>query len=199
MTSSKVEIAFAMKNSVQRILLLLSLCTHFAQAQAPVAVLRADQVTEAALIDALAIDGPEPVVNASTRGFRPAIVKPELVKSAKPGPGKASLLITFASNSVELSAQTKTMLDTLAGALQSDKLAGFSFHVEGHADPLGDPVLNQKLSQLRAEAVAGYLVAQQGVLPERLMAVGKGSSELLNKVQPDASENRRVTIVTRRD
>jgi len=34
------------------------------------------------------------------------------------------------------------------------------------------------------------------VLPERLQSVGKGATELMNPQQPDAVENRRVTIVT---
>ena len=188
-----------MKNSIRYVMsgliLGLGLC---ACAQAQNVVLKADQVTESALIDALAIDGPAVATDAKTRGFR-AAARPDVNKAAKPGPGKASLLITFASNSVELTAQTKGLLDILARALQSDKLAGFGFRVEGHADARGEADLNQKLSQLRAESVASYLVAQHGILPERLSAVGKGSSELLNKSQLDAPENRRVTIVTQKN
>jgi OOP family OmpA-OmpF porin len=41
-------------------------------------------------------------------------------------------------------------------------------------------------------------VAAFGILPERLVPVGKGSSEPLNADRPDAPENRRVTIVTKR-
>jgi OmpA-OmpF porin, OOP family len=70
--------------------------------------------------------------------------------------------------------------------------------VEGHADPRGHADANQRLSQLRAEAVVAHLVAKFGILPERLQPVGKGSSELLNTTRVDAPENRRVTIVTNR-
>ena len=164
-------------------------------------VLKGAQVTESALIDALALDPPEMAASgATTRGFRPATARPgEPAKPARPpnpNAGRASLLITFPTNSADLTTDTQVMLDTLARALESDKLAGFGFKVEGHADARGEPDRNLKLSQLRAESVANYLVSKHGILPERLTAVGKGSSELLNKAQIDAPENRRVTIVT---
>ena len=161
-------------------------------AQAP--VLKGTEVTEDALVDALAIDGPTAPAGL-TRGFRPA--KPATdARANKPAPGKASLLITFPTDSAELTADARATLDTLARAVQSDALAGFSFKVEGHADARGDAEHNLKLSQLRAEAVVAYLISQRGILPERLTAVGRGSAEPLNTMRIDAPENRRVTIVT---
>lgn len=161
-------------------------------------VLKGSQVTESALIDALAVEGPaDPGADAKTRGFRPA-ARP----AGSPPPankGKASLLMTFPTNSADLTGETRTMLDTLARALQSDTLAGNSFKVEGHADPRGDAERNRALSQARAESVAAYLVSKHNILPERLTAVGKGSSEPLNTARADAPENRRVTIVTNRN
>lgn len=163
-----------------------------ALAQAP--VLKGAEVTEDALVNALAIEGPA-APEGATRGFRPA--KPGAdTRTQKPGPGKASLLITFPTDSAELTPEARATLDTLARAVQSDALAGFSFKVEGHADARGDAERNQQLSQQRAEAVVGYLVSQHAILPERLTAVGKGSSEPLNTLRIDAPENRRVTIVT---
>ena len=160
-------------------------------------VLKGAQVTEDALVDALAIDQPE-VAGGVTRGFRPA-TRTKSDTPAKAGAGKASLLITFGTDSADIGSDTQSVLDTLARALQSDSLAGFSFKVEGHADARGEPEHNQRLSQQRAEAVAAYLVNKHGILPERLSAIGKGSSEPLNKVRGDAPENRRVTIVTTRN
>jgi outer membrane protein OmpA-like peptidoglycan-associated protein len=167
-------------------------------AHAQDAVLKGSQVTESALIDALTIEGPE-AASGATRGFRPAM-RPQGAdgKASKPSAGKASLLITFATDSSELTGESQAVLDKLARALQSDALAGFSFRVEGHSDPRGDPAHNLELSQQRAEAVAAYLVKARGILPERLTAVGKGSSEPLNMARIDAPENRRVTIVTTR-
>lgn len=172
----------------------------WAQATTPAPVLKNNQVTEDALVDALAIDLPETAASGATRGFRPA-VKPGTagasLQAAKPAaPGKANLLITFATGSAELSADTIKVLETVAKALQSDRLAGFAFRIEGHADPRGGSDYNLKLSEERAQSVASYLTSKLGVLPERIQPVGKGSSELLNPTQPDAIENRRVTIVT---
>ena len=173
-----------------------------AQATAP--VLSNAQVTEDALVDALAIEPAyaDDAASGATRGFRPA-VRPGTASAklatapAKPAaPGKASLLITFATGSAELTPETMQVLQTVAKALQSDRLAGFVFRIEGHADPGGAPELNMKGSEERAQSVAHYLSGKLGVLPDRLQAVGKGATELLNPQQPDAAENRRVTIVT---
>jgi outer membrane protein OmpA-like peptidoglycan-associated protein len=180
--------------------LLLAAAGAWAQATAPAPVLKNNQVTEDALVDALAVEVPETAASGATRGFRPA-VKPgtaaATLQPAKPAaPGKANLLITFATGSSELTPETIKVLETVARALQSDKLAGFAFRIEGHADPRGGAEYNLKLSEERAQSVAAYLTSKLGVLPERIQPVGKGSSELLNPTQPEAVENRRVTIVT---
>lgn len=169
-----------------------------ARADEPAPVLKGSQVTESALIDALAVPTPADAASGVTRGFRPAnsAANPRPVKA---GPGKASLLITFGTDSAKLTPGATHALDTVAKALQSDQLAGLSFTVEGHADPRGSAEHNLQLSQARAESVIDYLVSQKGVLRERLTAIGKGSSELMNTAQPDAPENRRVTIVTHRE
>lgn len=157
-------------------------------------VLKGDQVTESRLIDALAIPADPTDPEAATRGFRAA--KPGSAAPAKAGPGKASLLITFTTGSNQLTPEASRLVGTLGKALQSDTLAGFSFKVEGHADARGSSDANLKLSQERAQAVVDYLVANAGILPERLVAIGKGSSEPMNKARVDAPENRRVTIIT---
>ena len=169
-----------------------------AQGTAPAPVLKNSQVTEDALVDALAIDVPETAASGATRGFRPAArAGGSTFQPAKPAaPGKANLLITFATGSAELTPETIKVLETVAKALQSDKLAGFAFRIEGHADPRGSSDYNLKLSEERAQSVASYLTNKLGVLPERIQPVGKGSAELLNPGQPAAQENPRVTIVT---
>lgn len=172
-----------------------------AQDSAPAPVLNAAQVTEDALVDALALDPPtaDDAASGAMRGFRPAAPRAtgSSFRPAKAAaPGKANLLITFATGSADLTAETLQVLQTVARALQSDKLAGFAFRIEGHADPRGTPDYNLKLSQDRAQSVVAYLTGKLGVLPERLQPVGKGSNELLNPAKPDSIENRRVTIVT---
>ena len=175
----------------------LALCSGAAlHAQAPAPVLKMNQVTEQALVDALAIDEPAAEEGAKTRSIRPTARSN--TSPAKAAAGKSNLLITFGTNSADLTAESKQALATVAKALQSDKLAGFSFSIEGHADPRGGAELNQKLSEARAKSVVDHLVTAFGVLPDRLVPVGKGSSEPLNADRPEAVENRRVTIVTKR-
>lgn len=175
---------------------LLAAATLFAGAAfAAEPVLKPAQVTEDVLVDALAIDAPQEAVG-QTRSIRPT-VRPGAAAQAAGG-GRASLLITFPTGSADLTPETIKALDTVGRALQSDRLAGFAFRVEGHADPRGGAELNLRLSEQRAQSVVAYLVDKVGILPDRLSAVGKGSAEPLNTERPDAPENRRVTIVTTR-
>lgn len=147
--------------------------------------LKESEVTESALIEALApreVDGAEDF----SRGFRPAV---------RPTPRRQSILMTFETDSAALLQRTRDMLDIVAGALRSDRLAHLSVTIEGHADPRGDEVHNRRLSQARAESVVGYLVSRHGIEAARLHPVGKGSAEVLNRADPAAAENRRVSII----
>ena len=158
-------------------------------------VLKGNKVTESNLLDALT-PPEEPVVtrslkiNRNTAGVLPAAAA---APARKPS---ASLLITFETNSAELLAESKKQLDVVAGALKNDRLAEYSFNVEGHADPRGTAEANLTRSQQRAESVLQYLVAQHGIAADRLKAEGRGDRDLLNRKVPSAAENRRVTIVT---
>lgn len=169
-----------------------------AQSQENAPVLQGKQVTERALIDALKIESPL-APDGATRSF--GIVKPNVTVRSDAGrgnSGKANLVMTFGTNSAELTSDTTRTLDTVAKALQSDQLAGFAFRIEGHADPRGAGELNRQLSERRAAAVVKYLVEHHGILAERLTAAGKGSDELLDNKNPTAAVNRRVTIITLR-
>lgn len=161
-------------------------------------VLKPSEVTEGALIDALGAPGGDA---PATRSIRPTL-KPSTAAAtattAAAAPGKANLLITFATGSAELSPETMRALEVVAKALQSDRLSGLTFKVEGHADPRGSAEYNLKLSAERAAAVVAYLTGKLGVPAERLAAVGKGATEPLDPARPDAPENRRVTFVTTR-
>lgn len=152
-------------------------------------VLKEGQVDADSLVDALA---PKPPVR--TRSIR--IVRDDVGSAAvSPKPAKVSLLITFDTNSANLTPSAKQSLDVVGQALASDKLAAARFAIEGHADPRGVAAANLKLSQLRAESVRDYLADSAHIDRARLEAVGKGDSELMNKANPGAPENRRVTIV----
>ena len=152
-------------------------------------VLRDKEINESALIEAL---NPEPVMG-QTRSIR---VMPAGEAAPAPKRPQASMLITFETNSAELTPKAKDMLDVLGRALQSDKLAQFKFAIEGHADPRSGADFNLQLSQTRATTVVRYLAEHQHISKSRLTAIGKGQSELLNTHDPVAPENRRVTVKT---
>jgi len=153
-------------------------------------LLKGDKVTESNLLDALT-PPPAPVLTRSLKVSRStdAVLAPQKKASA-------SLLITFETNSSELTAPAKQQLDVVAAALKNDRLAEYSFNVEGHADPRGQADANMVLSQQRAESVRSYLVTTHNIAADRLKAEGKGDTDLLNRKVPSAPENRRVTIVT---
>ena len=158
-------------------------------------VFNSGEISESSLVDAL-MPASEPVQGTirKTRSIRISPERDAPVAIAKRP--SASMLVTFETNSAELTPRAKQMLDTLGKALQSDKLAVFKFSIEGHADPRGGEQFNLQLSQQRAEKVVSYLAEQQKIDQRRLVAIGKGQSQLLNTSNPDAPENRRVTVRT---
>lgn len=120
--------------------------------------------------------------------------------SAVPVPAPAperpslSLSIQFDFDSSRIRPESMAPLSNLAAALASDALLRSRFVIEGHTDAKGNGDYNRKLSDARAKAVKDLLVSK-GIAPERLDAVGKGSSEPVNPQTPLAAENRRVKIV----
>ncbi|WP_043287512.1 OmpA family protein [Paraburkholderia oxyphila] len=156
-------------------------------------LIQEQDVDEQSIIQALT---PEKAENrVVTRGLRyrdPGTGSDSLAPASKPS---VALLITFSTNSTTLTNGARAALDKVAHALQSTQLSEYKFRIEGHADPRGSAVANMKLSADRAVAVLDYLTRGDGIAPERLSAVGKGSSEPLNTRNPAAPENRRVTIV----
>ena len=155
-------------------------------------LLKGDKVTQENLLEALT-PAPAPVL---TRSLKVSRDNSAGVLAAPKKKASASLLITFETNSAELTANAKQQLDVVAAALKNDRLAEYSFNVEGHADPRGNADANMVLSKERAESVRQYLVSQHSISADRLKAEGKGDTDLLNRKVISAPENRRVTIVT---
>lgn len=127
-----------------------------------------------------------PPVPSVTRSLRNIVPKPVTL----------DLSVNFDFDSARLQASSKPLLNNLAQAMNSERLANLKFRVEGHTDAKGKNEYNQQLSARRAAAVQTYLISQS-VDAVRLEAEGKGASELLDPQQPFASENRRVRISVR--
>lgn len=146
-------------------------------------ILREGKVTQQALIEAL--DPPERLRN----------IKVEAT-GQQPKQSAVSLLITFETNSANLTSQAKQSLDVLGGAMNSNRLQDLAFEIEGHADLRGTEAGNLKLSEARADSVRAYLVQAQKIDQTRLKAIGKGEHFPLRPDDPTAAENRRVTFKT---
>lgn len=177
-------------------------------------VLKGSEINESALVNALTPPTPAAAEGASAdEGGAPTKHRMRSIKVvredgsspsasaaprpvAKAKPPSASMLITFMTNSAELTPDAKQILDKVGRALKSDQLSSFSFSIEGHADPRGGEDFNMRLSQSRAESVAEYLSKMHNIDRSRLVPVGKGDSELMDKANLQAPENRRVTIKT---
>lgn len=107
---------------------------------------------------------------------------------------QVDLVVNFDFDSARLQDASRPLLESLAQALNSERLKGTRFKVEGHTDGKGSARYNDELSSRRAQAVAAFLVSQ-GVESGRLETTGRGFSELLVPDRPDAAENRRVRVI----
>lgn len=130
----------------------------------------------------------------AVRSLRNLVPQPVAAPDISP-PRQLDLVVAFDFDSATLTGQGRALLDKLAQALGSDRLAASRFRIEGHTDAKGAAAYNQTLSERRAQAVVSHLI-RQGVASERLQAVGMGFEALLLKDQPFAAENRRVRILT---
>ncbi len=99
--------------------------------------------------------------------------------------------INFKANSSDVS--DTALIKKIASAMNSGQLEKCYFVIEGHTDASGNDYYNLWLSQQRADKVKSYL-SQYHVDSDRLVVVGKGEGELLNRNAPESKENRRVVF-----
>jgi outer membrane protein OmpA-like peptidoglycan-associated protein len=123
-----------------------------------------------------------------------ARVDPAPAPAAPPPPRKVSIRLQFEFDSAVLTPSSRGDLDKLAAALNRPSLESSRFLISGHTDISGRYERNLQLSKQRAESVRDYLMQQGGVDGGRLVAVGRGSSELIDPAAPRSSVNRRVQI-----
>jgi len=145
-------------------------------------------------------------------GCAPVTQRPPMVKKAEPAPAPApepapvpvavepphpftaSFEITFEFGSAKLSHESVRLLGRIGGVLGGPEAAKARFRILGHTDGVGAAADNLRLSRQRAAAVRDFLVKRAGMAAGRFEVIGRGSSELLNKNNPAAAENRRVEI-----
>ena len=104
------------------------------------------------------------------------------------------LNIQFELNSANLTKSAEQQITALAGALNSSALSQCYILLTGHTDATGSAASNLSLSQVRAESVKATLVMDYGVNLDKVIADGKGESELIEGLAPDDARHRRVEV-----
>ncbi len=99
--------------------------------------------------------------------------------------------ISFEPGSAKIAAGALDTMNTIAGIL--DKCGEIRLEIQGHTDSQGREVMNQQLSQARAQSVLNELRARR-VLTSSYVAVGYGESQPIasNKTEDGREDNRRI-------
>jgi OmpA-OmpF porin, OOP family len=94
----------------------------------------------------------------------------------------------------ELLPEAMTSLDELASQIKDRN--GFLLEIEGFASAEGDPVMNDRLSEARSDAVRRYLAEHHNVPLFRMSILGFGISRPVadNSTQEGRQQNRRVEV-----
>ncbi len=105
-----------------------------------------------------------------------------------------ALTVRFPSSTATLAPDEEAALRSFARAVR--RLPRLALSVEGHTDRRGERDLNERLSWLRAQAVAAILIAE-GIPAGRISTRGLGSSRPADVGDaPEAwAHNRRVQVL----
>ena|SRR5438132_10578880 len=104
--------------------------------------------------------------------------------------------VLFDFNSSALRSSSRTSLQQMAEVFQ--KYPDTTLSVQGHTDSIGSAAYNKRLSERRADSVAGYL-QDLGVRSSRIQTIGYGKSQprATNSTAAGRQLNRRVEIHVR--
>ena len=108
---------------------------------------------------------------------------------------KAEATVRFNVSSSQISPQGMEQLKTLAQTATS--LSGYIIVVKGFTDSSGNAIMNQKLSEDRAEAVVAYLIQECSVPVRHIVApaaMGEYQPVGTNETEGGRAENRRVEV-----
>lgn len=135
---------------------------------------------------------------------QPEIIEEDLAKDSKRAPVQAALpgdqifpdsenVIFFERDSNALTGTATEKLDRIYEILTNNPAA--ELMLNGYSDSYGAPSYNQRISEIRADAVKSYLVGK-GIEPSRIMAMGHGAQKFIapNKTAEGRRMNRRVEI-----
>jgi outer membrane protein OmpA-like peptidoglycan-associated protein len=157
----------------------------------------------------LARDGKEIWVEVTAYGPKPHLVivekqamKQDVVADAASfardlsATGKVAVYgIYFDTAKADLKPESDIAIAEIAKLLKQD--ASLKLFVVGHTDTVGDPAMNLKLSQARAQSVVAALTAKHGIPAARLHPFGAGpyAPVASNKDEDGRAKNRRVELV----
>jgi outer membrane protein OmpA-like peptidoglycan-associated protein len=127
-----------------------------------------------------------------TRGIGP----PPRPSMAAPRPA-VTLNVLFGSNSDAIPSASYAEIDKLGTLLSWPQYTDYRIQLEGHTDSQGSARKNQALSEKRVQNIKTYLVQHFRLAPERILAVGYGSTRPIaaNDTPDGRSQNRRVEVV----
>ncbi|MDZ4739734.1 MAG: OmpA family protein [Alphaproteobacteria bacterium] len=129
---------------------------------------------------------------------RVAAVMPPMVEASPPplSPAPAApkqFIVFFGFNKSDLTVEAQGVVADAAAAAK--QFGSTSIVVVGHADTVGSPQYNQRLSERRSNTVRKELVGQ-GIEANKIAASGQGETELLVQTGNNVKEpqNRRASI-----
>jgi len=101
----------------------------------------------------------------------------------------------FKFGAAELPDEAKSAIDQMVGQMKSDTKAVW-IEIEGHTDNVGDAKYNERLGEMRAEAVKRYLYEQHQVPLHKMNVISYGEQKPAtdNKTKDGRAQNRRVVI-----
>lgn len=143
-------------------------------------------VSTTRIISQVKLFGPEH--KAWDRGF--AMSKQDLAQakefSSKP------ISVVFAIGSADLDFNAKSIIDREVEEMRL--FANLGISIEGNTDNTGSQEVNERLSRLRAQAVADYLVSQHGIDRNRIRVLGNGWNNPIatNETAEGRAQNRRT-------
>ncbi len=106
-----------------------------------------------------------------------------------------SSTVFFDSGKAELKAEAMGAIDAHFSKVERERFS--KIQIIGHTDTVNTEAFNQRLSEDRAKAVAGYLVQKDDIDPDDVEDSGRGESQLAVATNDDVHEprNRRVEFV----
>lgn len=103
--------------------------------------------------------------------------------------------VKFPVDSAKLSPEAEERLTAFADKLKTDNRNVY-LEIQGHTDSRGQPTINQRLGEERAEAVRLFM-NQHGVPLNRMATISYGKKDPVadNKTRTGRAQNRRVVLV----